>query len=138
MCDKLVVAVSTDELVSYKHKRAVIPFMERLEIVRSIKYVDAVVPQYNMDKFSAWEKLKFDVMFVGDDWHKTPKWDKIEEELKKVGVQIVYFPYTQGISSTIINNILVKEREYLEAHKPEKIEPLDPKNTKPDPKETFK
>ncbi len=116
MCDKLIVAVSTDELVAYKHKKAVIPFTERCEIVKAIKYVDAIVPQYDMDKFKAWEKLKFNVMFVGDDWHNTPKWREIEAQLKKVGVKIVYFPYTKGISSTILNNLLLKEREELVQH----------------------
>ncbi len=113
MCDKLVVGVTTDELVSYKHKKAVIPFTERCEIIRGIRYVDAVVPQYSMDKLEAWKKLKFDIMFVGDDWYNTPKWKDIEERFRDVGVQIVYFPYTKGISSTIINEILVKEREEL-------------------------
>jgi len=110
MCDRLIVGVTTDELVSYKGKKAIIPFIERCEIVRSIKYVDAIVPQYTMDKLETWKKLKFDVMFVGDDWHNTPKWKKIEKKLNKVGVQIVYFPYTKGISSTTLNNILLRER----------------------------
>ena len=66
LCDKLVVGVSVDELVAYKNKRAVIPFAERLEIVRSIKYVDAAIPQEDLDKFKMWEKLHFDVLFVGD------------------------------------------------------------------------
>jgi len=53
------------------------------------------------------------VMFVGDDWHNTPKWEKIEEELKKAGVKIIYFPYTKGISSTILNEVISKERKKL-------------------------
>ena len=125
MCDKLIVGVTTDELVAYKNKKAVIPFTERCEIIRSIKYVDSVVPQYDMDKFAAWEKLKFDIVFVGDDWHNTPKWKKIEDELKKVSVKIVYFPYTKGISSTIINNMLIKERDVLSKTLPDKIVPLN-------------
>ena len=102
MCDRLVVGVSVDELVSYKGKRAVIPFEERIEIVRSIKYVDAAVPQYNMDKLSACKKLGASIMFVGDDWYKTEKWIAYEEEFAKEGIKIVYFPYTKGISSTKI------------------------------------
>jgi len=111
MCDKLIVGVTTDELVSYKNKKAVIPFEERLEIVRSIKYVDAVIPQEDMNKFEAWQKLKFDVMFVGDDWFNTPKWQDFEKQFKEVGVRIVYFPYTKGTSSTLINDTLKKLRE---------------------------
>lgn len=106
LCDKLIVGVSTDELVSYKNKEAVIPHLERMEIVRSIKFVDVVVPQEDMDKFKMWERLKFDVMFVGDDWFETPKWKELEDKFESVGVKIVYFPYTKGISSTKINETL--------------------------------
>ena len=107
MCDKLIVGVSTDDLVqTYKHKVPIIPFTERLEIVRSIKFVDSVVAQENMDKMVLWEKLKYDIMFVGDDWQKTEKWQEIENKFEIVGVKIVYFPYTKGTSSTKINNIL--------------------------------
>ena len=106
LCNKLIVGVTTDELVSYKNKKAVIPFSERMEIVRNIKYVDAVVPQENMDKIETWKKLKFDVMFVGDDWYNSPKWDDLEDQFKELGVKIVYFPYTKGTSSTLINEVL--------------------------------
>ena len=106
MCDKLIVGVTTDELVSYKHKRAMIPFEDRVEIVRSIKYVDAVVPQEDMDKLTMCKKLKANVMFVGDDWYATEKWQQFEEEFKEAGIQIVYFPYTKGISSTQIAKAL--------------------------------
>ena len=111
MCDKLIVGVTTDELVSYKNKKAVIPFEERLEIVRSIKYVDAAIPQEDMDKFKMWEKIKFDVMFVGDDWFDTPKWREFDKLFEEVGVRIVYFPYTKGTSSTLINTTLEHLRE---------------------------
>jgi glycerol-3-phosphate cytidylyltransferase len=110
MCDQLIVGVTIDDLVLYKNKRSVIPFQERLEIVRSIKYVDAAIAQDNMDKFKMWERLKFDVLFVGDDWFGTPKWEKIEERFKKVGVRVVYFPYTKNTSSTILNETLEKIR----------------------------
>jgi glycerol-3-phosphate cytidylyltransferase len=110
MCDKLIVGVTTDELVSYKNKKAVIPFEERIEIVRSIKYVDAAIAQENMNKFEAWKKLKFDIMFVGDDWFNTPKWQEFEKQFNEVGVRIVYFPYTKGTSSTLLNETLKKLR----------------------------
>ena len=106
MCDKLIVGVTTDDLVSYKSKNAVIPHDERMQIVRSIQYVDSVVPQESMDKFEMWNKLKYDLMFVGDDWYNDTKWDKIEESFKEVGVRIIYFPYTKGTSSTLINKVL--------------------------------
>ena len=63
-----------------------------------------------MDKIEAWEKLKFDIMFVGDDWYKTDKWDKIEKQLQEKGVKVIYFPYTKGTSSTLINEILLNIR----------------------------
>ncbi|NRP53636.1 MULTISPECIES: adenylyltransferase/cytidyltransferase family protein [unclassified Marinobacterium] len=110
MCDKLVVGVTTDELVSYKNKKAVIPFEERLEIVRANQYVDAAIPQSSMNKFEMWEKLRFDVMFVGDDWFASDKWKEFDEQFKSVGVKIVYFPYTKGVSSTLLNEVLLKIR----------------------------
>lgn len=111
LCDRLIVGVTVDELVSYKGKRAVIPFAERLEIVRSIEYVDAAIPQYDMNKFQMWEKLQFNVMFVGDDWFKSEKWEALGAQFDEVGVRIVYFPYTQGTSSTLINQILAERRD---------------------------
>jgi cytidyltransferase-related domain len=106
ICDKLIVGVTVDELVKYKYKKSVIPFEERLEIVRNIKFVDVAIPQETMDKMEAWKKLKFDLMIVGDDWYNTPKWQELEKRFKKVGVRIVYFPYTKGTSSTVINKTL--------------------------------
>lgn len=111
LCDKLIVGVTVDELVAYKNKRAVIPFEERLEIVRSIKYVDAAIPQETLDKFEVWQKLKFDVLFVGDDWYQSERWQELEEKFKAVGVKIIYFPYTKGTSSTLINQTLIRLRE---------------------------
>lgn len=110
MCDKLIVGVTTDELVSYKNKKAVIPFDERLEIVRNIKYVDAAIAQENMDKFDAWNKLKFDIMFVGDDWYNSEKWNNYENQFSDVGVKIIYFPYYKGTSSTLLNETLLMLR----------------------------
>lgn len=111
MCDKLIVGVTTDELLNeYKGKSPVVPFIERCELLRNIKCVDAVVSQESMDKFAIWEKLRFDVMFVGDDWHETEKWTQYEKQFQEVGVRITYFPYTKGTSSTLINDVLIKLR----------------------------
>lgn len=113
LCDRLIVGVSSDELVQYKGKSPIIPFVERMEIVRSIKGVHAVVAQYDMDKFAMWEKLKFDVLFVGDDWHGTEKWNRIEAQFDEVGVRVVYFPYTQGTSSTMVADELNARQHVL-------------------------
>jgi glycerol-3-phosphate cytidylyltransferase len=111
-CEFLIVGVSTDELVmEYKNKKPVIPFRDRAEIIEGIKYVDIVVPQVNRDKFTAWENLEFDVMFVGDDWKGSPLFSEVENRFKQVGVEIVYFPYTKGVSSTELKHkIQVKEK----------------------------
>lgn len=112
MCDHLIVGVSTDELVyEYKQKNPIIPYLERVEILRHITYVDTVVTQEDMDKMKMWRRLKFDVMFVGDDWLDTGKWQKIESEFNDKGVKIVYFPYYKGTSSTKINSILDEYRD---------------------------
>lgn len=110
MCDRLIVGVTVDELVAYKNKRAVIPFEERIELVRALKYVDIAVPQTSMDKTDAYERYRFNVMFVGDDWYKNEKWKAYEEQFNKLNVRIIYFPYTKGTSSTLINETLVNLR----------------------------
>ncbi|MGM0564477.1 MAG: adenylyltransferase/cytidyltransferase family protein [Pseudomonadota bacterium] len=108
-CDYLIVGVTTDELAyARKAKQPVIPFSERLAIVEAIKFVDEVVPQTHMDKFAAWKDLKFDRMFVGDDWKGTDKWNQLEKEFAEVGVEIVYFPYTEHTSSTFLRSVLEK------------------------------
>ncbi len=112
-CEHLIVGVTVDELVSYKHKQAVIPFKERLAIVSAIRYVDEAIPQTSMDKMAAWREHPFDVMFVGDDWKGTEKWKRYEEEFRKIGVDIVYFPYTKNISSTLLNEVLLRLRSGL-------------------------
>ncbi len=106
-CDYLIVGVTTDELcIQAKNKAPIIPFTERMSIVESNRYVDMVVPQVNYDKMEAWQNLKFNVMFVGDDWKGTQKWTAIEQEFSQFGVDIVYFPYSQQTSSTRIREIL--------------------------------
>jgi len=110
MCDKLIVGVTVDELVAYKNKRAVIPFEERIELVRSLKFVDVAVPQTSMDKMDAYDRYAFNLMFVGDDWYKDEKWKNYEQQFKSVEVRIIYFPYTKGTSSTLINETLLKIR----------------------------
>lgn len=113
MCDKLVVGVTVDELVQYKGKKAMIPFEDRIEIVRSCKYVDAAVPQYDMDKLTVCKKLGATVMFVGDDWYGTEKWQDYEREFAEAGINIVYFPYTKGVSSTKITMALKNTRGWV-------------------------
>jgi len=115
LCDKLIVGVTVDELVTYKGKRALIPFEDRIEIVRNIKYVDAAVPQYDMDKLTMCKKLGAKLLFVGDDWYGTEKWKAYEKEFNEAGIRILYFPYTKGVSSTLITTTLSEARERKES-----------------------
>lgn len=109
-CDYLIVGVSTDELVKKeKNKTPVIPFEERVEIVSSLKYVDQVVPQINKNKLEAWEKYHFNRMFVGNDWKGTSAWNYYEVQFQPLGVEIIYLPHTDGISSTTLT-------EYVKNH----------------------
>lgn len=118
LCDYLVVGVSTDELVQKeKNKTPVIPFEERCEIVKAIRYVDEVVPQIDKNKKSAWEKIHFNTMFVGSDWQGTPAWKNFEKEFAPLGVKIVYLPHTDGISSTQLTNFIKNELNEIEKNK---------------------
>ena len=112
-CDYLIVGVSTDELVEeYKNKTPVIPFEERKAIVEAIKYVDRVVPQENRDKIAAFNKYKFDIIFVGDDWKGSSVFGDVDEYMKKHGAMgVFYIPYTEDISSTILRTAITESKE---------------------------
>ena len=117
MCDKLIVGVTVDDLVAYKGKMPMIPFSERIEIVRNIKFVDAVVPQEDMDKLTMCKKLNATIMFVGDDWYNTHEWNEYERKFTEANIKIVYFPYTKGISSTKISTALKNTRGWIKEDK---------------------
>lgn len=105
MCDYLIVGVSTDEVVQeYKHKSPVIPFEDRLAIVEAIKYVDKAIPQTTMDKMVAYKELHFDALFHGSDWKDSTMYDEIEKSFPAIGVDVVFLPHTDGISSTLIRD----------------------------------
>ena len=108
-CEHLIVGVSTDELVEgYKGKTPIIPFEERFAIVGAIKYVDEVVPQTSMDKFKAWEQLKFNVLFHGSDWKDSEMYNAIVKQFTTIGVEVVFLPHTAGVSSTLLADVLRK------------------------------
>ncbi len=110
LCDHLIVGVTSDELVSYKGKSSVISYVDRAAVIEGIKYVDQVIPQRELDKVIAWKKLKFNVLFVGDDWYESPTWDLYEKELRDLNVAVMYFPYTESVSSTKINMVIDEQR----------------------------
>lgn len=104
-CDHLIVGVSTDDLVqSYKNKTPIIPFEQRMAIVGAIRYVDEVVPQTTMDKMEAWMHLHFDVMFHGNEWQGTDLYNDYVRRFGEVGVEVMFLPHTDGISSSILRD----------------------------------
>jgi glycerol-3-phosphate cytidylyltransferase len=104
--DQLIVAVSTDELMErHKPGKVVVPFEHRIAIIKSLRCVDIAIPQNDRDKYLAWQKIKYDILVVGDDWYGKKSFREYEEKLKNNGVKVVYFPYTKGISSTEIREI---------------------------------
>lgn len=114
-CDRLVAGVTSDDLtVRLKGKVPVVPLAERVDIVRSVRYVDEVVVESEVDKLKTWKRLGFHVIFKGDDWQGTPKWEEYERRFAQVGVEVVYFPYTAHTSSTLLRGAL----KLLSAHEP--------------------
>lgn len=107
-CDYLIVGVCSDDYVKkYKNKEPVINERDRARIVGALKCVDKAViitSDETVDKVSAWNKFKFNVLFSGDDWKGTERFIKTEQEFKNnnIDVEMVFFPYTQGVSSTQI------------------------------------
>ena len=102
-CEYLIVGVSTDEVVeTYKQKSPVIPFEQRIAIVEAIRYVDKVIPQTSMDKMEAYKILRFDALFHGSDWKGSKMYEKIVADFAMIGVDVVFLPHTDGISSTMI------------------------------------
>ena len=106
-CDYLVAGVVSDEKCERtKGGRPFVPLMERAEIVRSIAFVDEVYEEHVATKLEAWQDVRFDRIFKGDDWRGTPKGLKLEQEFASVGVEVVYFPYTVHTSSTMLRRAL--------------------------------
>ncbi|MEC4017821.1 adenylyltransferase/cytidyltransferase family protein [Streptomyces sp. H27-D2] len=106
-CDYLVAGVVSDEMAQLAKGRApVVPLIERLEIVRSIRFVDAAFVETVPDKLETWQQVRFDRIFKGDDWRGTGKGAKLESDFRTVGVEVVYFPYTVHTSSTQLRRAL--------------------------------
>jgi glycerol-3-phosphate cytidylyltransferase len=106
-CDWLVVGVVTDEALSVaKGRLPIVPLDERIELVSQLDLVDEVVTDYSSNKLEVWDRLRFDVLFKGDDWKGTSKGDKLEKDMASVGVAVCYFPYTVHTSSTLLRTML--------------------------------
>jgi choline-phosphate cytidylyltransferase/glycerol-3-phosphate cytidylyltransferase len=114
--DILIVGVNTDELVMSYKSEPIIPFEERIALMKALRYPDIVIPQHSLDHREKVKKLNFDVFVVGDDW--AGKFDY----LKELGVSVVYFPYGKGISSTNLRERIyenyAKMKERADSHFP--------------------
>ena len=112
MCSYLIVAICDDDYVrNIKHKEPVYPLEERVRIIGALKCVDEVVVINTADvedKMAALQKYRFDVLFSGDDWKGTERYNRTEQQFAKVGAAIEYLPYTKGVSTTEIKEKLNK------------------------------
>lgn len=106
--DILIVGVNTDELVASYKSTPIIPFEERIALMKAIKGPDIVIPQRSLDHTDKVDKLHFDIFVVGDDW--TGKYDYLNEQ----GVQVVYFPYGEGISSSKLKKKIYENYKKLQ------------------------
>lgn len=108
-CEFLIVGVHGDAVVKeYKHRAPIINEEDRRKIIESIKGVDKAVINHFRDKLRLWELYHFDVIFIGDDWKGTKRWNNFEKILGTVGVDVVYVPYTKGISTTEIRQKILE------------------------------
>ena len=108
-CEYLIVGINTDKLVSeYKCKVPVINENDRAKIVEAIKYVDEVIITDTLDKLEIYNRKKFDVVFIGNDWKGSSRWNKTVDDLKKIGIEVIFLPHTDGVSTTQITTHLLK------------------------------
>ena len=106
-CDFLIAGVVADEvLIQHKKVTPVIPLSERLEIVRYVRFVDMAHAAMTNDKTEIWKELRFNVLFKGNDWQGTEKGNRLERDFAALGVDVVYFPYTQATSSSALRRTL--------------------------------
>lgn len=107
-CDYLIVGVNTDRLVmEYKNKQVVINEQERAEIVTNIKSVDKVILTDTLDKNIISEQIKFDAIFIGDDWKNNERWINTQKSMKEKGIDVIFLPHTDGISSSLIREKII-------------------------------
>ena len=100
-CEYLIVGIHGDAVVEeYKHRRPIVNENDRKRIIEAIKGVDRTEINRFRDKLKLWELYHFDVIFIGDDWKGTDRWNQFEKILAEVNVDVVYVPYTKGISTT--------------------------------------
>jgi glycerol-3-phosphate cytidylyltransferase len=100
-CDYLIVGVNSDCLVQeYKHKTPIISEEERRAIVNNIKAVDEAIISKTLNKIVMLEQIKFDAVFIGDDWKGSPRWEQTKIDLAEFGVDVIFIPNTPDVSSS--------------------------------------
>lgn len=109
-CDYLIVGVNADKLVQeYKHKIPVISENERSEIVSALKPVDNCYIVTTLDKMDAYKKFHFNAIFIGDDWKGNPRWERTKLEMDSIGVDLIFLPHTNGVSTTALTKSIMHE-----------------------------
>lgn len=109
-CDVLIAGVVSDEMaMRNKGIQPIVPLEERLAIVGAIRHVDQVVVEDVPHKLEMWERLGFHAIVKGDDWKGTDRGDKLEQDFRAVGVEVIYVPYTVQTSSSILRRVLMRE-----------------------------
>ena len=97
-CDVLIVGLTTDEL-ALRHKRpTIMSFGQRRIILENCKWVSHVVEHHGESKIKAFEKLRFDKLFIGDDYFGSPEYDDLVNMYPEV--QLVTIPRTSTVSTT--------------------------------------
>ncbi|MDD2850481.1 MAG: glycerol-3-phosphate cytidylyltransferase [Desulfuromonadaceae bacterium] len=103
--DYLVVGVSTDEFNALKNKKCALPYWQRIEIVRAIRFVDKAIPETNWEqKIADIKENGIDIFVMGDDW--VGRFDFLKPHCK-----VVYLPRTPDISSTGIKTGLAADKD---------------------------
>ena len=109
-CNYLIAGVINDEVIrKEKFKEPIIPFEERLEIVKQCKYVDLAVgiDLYTANKLNAWKEFRYSCLFSGTD--HVEHYEELRKQLRTLGSNLEFFPYTQGTSSTLLTEFLQKQ-----------------------------
>lgn len=129
--DELIVGVSTDELIQeYKGMKPIIPFEQRYRIIGSLKCVTKVVKQTKLTEIAQLKAEDIDIVTIGDDW-KEKYLEGLEWMKKQPGKEVVYFPYTEGISTTSIKKVIIDSTNQIIEAAFKREEELD-KNWKED------
>lgn len=106
-CDHLIAGVVSDEVARQQKGRwPVVHEAERLEIVSELDVVDEAVMEWTTDKLLTWERVRFDVIYKGDDWKGSQRWQRLERDFCAVGVRVVYLPYTRRVSTSRLRESL--------------------------------